>query len=736
MSLAQTKNPQDLLAELDRIRTTVLALTEQRDQARLETERALLQIEEGTAGETGGAFFRGLVLRLASALDVYVAFVAEFAGGPGRVRTLSLAIDGRLVDNIEYDLEGTPCFEVARGAMCHHHVRVAEDFPQDTMLAELGARGYLGAPLINHRGEVLGHLAIMDRRPITARDREFRIFRIFADRARVELERRRAEDALASTQRALEEEVRLRSWANERMKRQLALLYEANRTVSRNPGREALAEQLAQVLKPYLPVDRLAIFVATGDGSRLALYAVQKSSQQGLLQPGQSYPHEGTACGWVFQHRLTAVVQERQELAGRFPVTCDVASSEQVESMVALPLLLEERCIGVLVLFAAAKDAYPEADVELLREIAPVVAVGLDHCMASDEIARLQQRLEAHNLYLREEIAEVHNFQDIVGQSAAMRALREQIRRVAESDASVLVYGETGTGKELVARALHNGSRRARAHLVKVNCGALAPCLVESELFGHVRGAFTGALQAREGKFALADGGTLFLDEVGELAPELQVKLLRVLQEREFEPVGSDRTQKTDVRVIAATNRVLGEEVRLGRFRADLYYRLSVVNLNVPPLRHRREDIPLLAAHFLARHAKRVKGVTGESIDRLVSYDWPGNVRELQNVIERAAVLNRGEVLHLGPGLMPVEDAEPPAAVAVAGEPSSGAEPAGADPSDGDWSQLTLEEAQRRHILGALARTGGTIEGPRGAAVALGLHPNTLRSRISKLGIR
>jgi formate hydrogenlyase transcriptional activator len=286
----------------------------------------------------------------------------------------------------------------------------------------------------------------------------------------------------------------------------------------------------------------------------------------------------------------------------------------------------------------------------------------------------------------------------------------------------VLIYGETGTGKELIARAIHDRSPRKDRPLVKVNCSAISAGLVESELFGHVKGAFTGAIERRLGRFALADGGTIFLDEIGELPLETQVKLLRVLQEREFEPVGGNRPVQVDVRVIAATNRNLEEAVRAGGFRSDLFYRLNVFPIEVPPLRQRAADIPQLAMFFLARCSKNVgkamTGISQDTMDRLVSYAWPGNVRELGNLVERAVILSHSSVLEVEDGLLPARAA-----------PLSGSAPP-APPA-----VSTLEEVDRSHIVAVLRATGGVIEGPKGAAKILNLHPNTLRHRMKKLGI-
>jgi len=321
-----------------------------------------------------------------------------------------------------------------------------------------------------------------------------------------------------------------------------------------------------------------------------------------------------------------------------------------------------------------------------------------------------------------------------VGNSPTLLELLRRVDQVAPTDSSVLIYGETGTGKELIARAIHDRSARKNRPLVKVNCSAISAGLVESELFGHVKGAFTGAFERRIGRFELADGGTLFLDEVGELPLETQVKLLRVLQERELEPVGSNRSVRVDVRIIAATNRNLGESISAGTFRSDLFYRLNVFPLEVPPLRERRSDIPQLATFFLSRSSrnlgKKMEGISAAATESLKNYSWPGNVRELQNVIERALILSHGPILELDPDMASVSALEtlPHAQSESAVEAPSGGPPPSMLP--------TLEEVERAHISAVLQQTRGVIEGANGAAKTLGMHPNTLRHRMEKLGIK
>ena len=349
---------------------------------------------------------------------------------------------------------------------------------------------------------------------------------------------------------------------------------------------------------------------------------------------------------------------------------------------------------------------------------------------AYEEIAALKARLERENIYLQEEIRLEHNFGEMVGTSPALLEVIRHIERVAPTDATVLISGETGTGKELVARAIHAHSPRSGRALVKVNCGAISTGLVESELFGHVKGAFTGALERRLGRFEIAEGGTIFLDEIGELPLDTQVKLLRVLQEGEFEPVGSSTPLRTDVRVIAATNRDLEQAVRSSQFRADLFYRLNVFPILTPPLRHRVEEIPQLVTFFTGRLARRfgktIERVAPETMDRLIRYTWPGNIRELQDVVERAVVLATGSVLEIGPEFLAAAERDAGQDAVIAAAPP---EPARA-------LDDILKDVETRHVRAALDRTGWVIDGSRGAARILGIHPNTLRSRLDKLGIR
>jgi predicted ATPase/transcriptional regulator with GAF, ATPase, and Fis domain len=412
------------------------------------------------------------------------------------------------------------------------------------------------------------------------------------------------------------------------------------------------------------------------------------------------------------------------------------------QSVLCVPVAHQGRLSGILFLQHSLSGVFTPGRTEIVRVLAAQAAIALanaqlyeemkseverraaaEHALrdALGEVEALKNRLQAENVYLQEEIGTQHNFNEIVGRSPALLDALRRVERVAPTDSTVLILGETGCGKELFARAVHSRSRRNDRPLVKVNCGAIAPGLVESELFGHVKGAFTGAIDKRVGRFELANGGTIFLDEISELPLEAQVKLLRVLQEQEFEPVGSSRTMRVSVRVIAATNRNLEQAVRDGRFRADLLYRLNVFPVDIPPLRERATDLPLLVSFFLSRIArtlgKPLHGVTARSMAHLQEYAWPGNVRELQNVLERAAILAEGPIVNLESTL-------------ASGESKR------ADVTSRTLRVDNLDDVQRQHIVRVLKSTGGVVEGSKGAAVILGVHPNTLRSRMKKLGIR
>ena len=504
-------------------------------------------------------------------------------------------------------------------------------------------------------------------------------------------------------------------------------LLEINNALVENLTQEALFHAIAKALRRVLPFDRTAIFLHDPQRDVLRLFVLESSLTSKYFVVGLEMPVGDSHVGRVFQRQELLLCRDLAT-EQRYPAD-EQAYADGVRSYVIVPLVVHGRSVGVLAVASVNPSQYSGTDATFFREVANQVALAVENMKAYEEIAALKARLERESVYLQEEIHREHNFTEIIGNSPPLLALLRKVEQVAPTDSTVLIAGETGTGKELIARAIHARSGRRDRALVKVNCSAISAGLVESELFGHVKGAFTGAIERRIGRFELADGGTIFLDEVGELPPETQVKLLRVLQEREFEPVGSSRTQPVNVRVIAATNRNLEQVVASGRFRSDLFFRLNVFPLRVPPLRERREDIRLLVTFFLAQFSgklgKRVASVTDETMEHLTAYGWPGNIRELQNVVERAVILSPGSVLEIDPIMFPIQPR--------GDEGTSAAAPAVTTVSR---TLPSLEEVERSHILAALEHTAWVIEGTKGASAILKLHPNTLRSRMEKLGIK
>jgi len=419
---------------------------------------------------------------------------------------------------------------------------------------------------------------------------------------------------------------------------------------------------------------------------------------------------------WVYEHQLPLVISflERDT---RFPCTRTLFEQHWIRSLCALPLTTAHRRIGSLITGSVKPAAYDEEDVEFLRQVANQIAITVENALAYGEIQELKDKLAKENLYLEDEVRSELNFSEIVGKSVALRRVLMHVEIVAPTDSTVLIHGETGTGKELIARAIHTLSPRRSNAFVKLNCAAIPTGLLESELFGHEKGAFTGAIAQRIGRFELADRGTVFLDEIGEVPLDLQTKLLRVLQEREFERLGSTRTMRTDTRLIAATNRDLSAMVAEQKFRSDLFYRLNVFPVCVPALRERAQDIPLLVRHFVQHFAQRMKRtietIPAETMEALSRYSWPGNIRELQNLIERAVILSSGPVLRV-----PLTDFD-----------------SRTTPGQANGKHRTLEDAERAHILTTLIETRWVLSGPNGAATHLGMNRSTLQFRMKKLGI-
>jgi formate hydrogenlyase transcriptional activator len=618
------------------------------ERAMRRSDLTLRKIDEGTAATTGAEFFNSLVKSLAEALQAKYAFVSKLVeGNRARVRTLAFWKGDGFLDNFEYDLPHTPCERVLAGEVCLFPEKVQDLFPEHREdLAKLGVESYLAIPVSDRSGTVMGHLAVMDTKPMHDDPRVLSVFKIFGVRAGAELEREQMDAQLKDN------EERLRDLFDEAP---IAYVYEGldskllrvNRTAMRSLG--ITADQVEGLygrdFVPNTPDAQRRLkeaFDSIGKGidtSGVVLELRRKDNGKPLWMKWWSRPDPG----------------------GTYTRTMFLDITEQV--------LMEQE----------------------------------------------KARLEAQNVYLQEEIKVTHNFEELIGGSTSLKKVLKNVERVAPTDSTVLITGETGTGKELIARAIHNLSPRKGRPLVKVNCAAIPAGLIESELFGHEKGAFTGALMKKMGRFELADKGTIFLDEIGELPLDLQSKLLRVLQEGEFERVGGTQTFKVNVRVIAATNRDLEQQTKAGHYRPDLYYRLNVFPIHLPALREREGDIPLLVQYFVRKFAanlgKKIDRIPERMMTALQRYPWPGNIRELEHVIERAVILSEG------PELEPIDWLS------------------SSHSKTGEGKTLTLEEMERRHIIDVLEQTNWRVSGEKGAAKILDLNPTTLEARMKKLGI-
>jgi len=495
----------------------------------------------------------------------------------------------------------------------------------------------------------------------------------------------------------------------------LSLVLEINNAVVSHLELPKLLKAISGCLGRVIPHDLAWFCLYDPATHQLQTHALDFPSHQDFAEAGDPIPLEGTPEGLAFTTQQPVLI--RNLSLTEFPAEIiKRGAAAGLKSGCAVPLISHGRALGTLSVVSTRAEAFSDDDAKLFSWIGAQVALAAANSMAYQEISSLKDKLAKEKLYLEEEIQTEYNFEEIIGDSRALKLVLKEVQTVAATDSTVLILGETGSGKELVARALHNRSNRRERTFVKLNCAAIPTGLLESELFGHERGAFTGAIATKIGRFELADHGTIFLDEVGEIPLELQVKLLRVLQEQEFERLGSTRTIHVNVRVIAATNRDLGLMVEEQEFRSDLYYRLKVFPVTVPPLRDRPEDIPLLVRHFAQKFAqrmkKRIETIPSEAMKALQAYHWPGNVRELENFIERAVILTQDQDLFVSIG----ELKRLPSHTTNSGT-------------------TTLEHAEREHILKALHKTNWTIGGPAGAAAKLGMKRTTLQSKMQKLGI-
>ena len=496
----------------------------------------------------------------------------------------------------------------------------------------------------------------------------------------------------------------------------LQLILDLNNSVVSNLELREVLRSVSPGIRKTMRLDGVALILPDAANRQLQLYALDFPDGTGVLHQDMSKPLDGSLAGQVFRTGKPWV-GDIEELNGSGFGNWAI-SGDSVETICMLPLIRCNSNLGVLCLMRLEKNAFTHPDIEFLSQIAGQVAIAIDNAFAYRRITELSDQLKQENLYLEDEIRSELNFEEIIGNSSALHQVLRQVEAVAPTNSTVLILGETGSGKELIARAVHNLSRRRKSSFVKLNCAAIPTGLLESELFGHEKGAFTGAIAQRIGRFELASQGTIFLDEISEIPVDLQPKLLRVLQEREFERLGSSRTLRTDARLIAATNRELSAMVEEQKFRSDLFYRLNVFPIYVPPLRERKEDIPFLVRHFAQHFArnmtKNIDTISAETMNALTHYQWPGNIRELQNVIERAVILSKGSVLKV-----PLDDLRSKTS-------DTNIHPNGA---------VTLEEIERKHILSVLEQTNWVFAGPNGAAAKLGMKRPTLQFRMQKLGI-
>jgi len=483
------------------------------------------------------------------------------------------------------------------------------------------------------------------------------------------------------------------------------LLLQVNNTLVSNLNLRELLKSISGSLGTVMPHEAAALTLYDESLNQLRVAAFDFPDHDSPCADGKIIPFEGNPIGEAFTTRKTTLIDY------------DPANCSGMASGCASPLVSRGRVLGVLGIRSSRPHAFSRDDAELFEQVANQVAIAVQNSLSYNEIETLKNKLEKEKLYLEEEIRSEYNFEEIIGSSSVLKRALQNVQTVATTGSTVLIYGETGTGKELIARAIHNLSERRERTLVKVNCAAIPTGLLESELFGHEKGAFTGAIDRRIGRFELAHQGTIFLDEVEDIPLDLQSKLLRVLQEQEFERLGSSRTLRVDVRVVAATNADLAQMVEEKKFRSDLYYRLNVFPINVPPLRERPEDIPLLVHFFANKFAQQmrrpIESVPKETMAALVAYHWPGNIRELQNLIERAVILSRGSTLEIPLGELKQA-------------------PKNVNHANGG---TTLDSVERDHILKVLGDSKWVIGGPTGAAARLGINRTTLNHRMRKLGI-
>ena len=623
-------------------------------------EELLRTVSEATSSYVGYDYFKELSKFITLTLGVKYSIVTECANEEKtRVRTIAFVEHATPIENIEYDLKGTPCEIVMSGKDYFCATELEKIFPK-----EKGLQSYVAVPIYSPgTGEILGHIAALDDKPMNESQNQTSILRIFAARAGSEIDRIKAEQKLKETLEDANIQLQIQLKESEKRFRDL---FEEAPIAYVNEGLDS----------KFIKANRAALRI-------LGVKPEEVNSTYGA-----------------------SLVPDTPDAQNRLKKAFESIGSGTDTSGVVLELRRKDNGKALWIQWWSNPDPSGQFTRTMFVDITEQVLMEQE-----------QARLKAQNQYLQEEIKLTYNFEEIISKSNNFQKVLRQIEQVAATDATVLILGESGTGKELIARAIHNISNRSKKPLVKVNCATLPANLIESELFGHEKGAFTGALDKKIGRFELANGGTIFLDEIGELPVELQAKLLRVLQEGEFERLGNPNTVKVNTRVIAATNRNLQAAIEKKEFREDLFYRLNVFPVVCPPLRDRKEDIPLLVKHFCQKHegkiGVKIKDVPKKVMDGLMTYDWPGNIRELENIIERAMILSSDGILEYGDWI-PTEKIS----------------------SNGKSAASKLEDLERNHIIETLNKTGWKVSGEKGAAKILGLNPTTLEARMKKLGIK
>ena len=643
--------------------------------------------------------------------DLASMVVIDDESGQLRVHALDApAPGGVLAEGALLPLDGTPPgLAIATRKTVRRDCLDLEEFYSPIMREayKAGLRCGISVPLISH-DQVLGTINLGSMRAYAFRDEDAHLLEQIGAQVAIAVE-----NAL-NFQRA------------ERERNLHQLLLEVNNAVTSHLDISELLAATSVSLERVIPHDVLALALYDEQLKALRVLSLNTPwAEDSFTQEGFLMSLHDSPAGRAVMTRQPVNIDRLDQSEFTSPVMAQAVAAG-LKSGCNAPMISHDRVLGVVALASKKEAAFSSADVELFTHIAGQLAIAVENSLTYHELASLKNKLVSEKRYLEEEIQTEYNFEEIIGQSAALKKVLQQVATVAPTDSAVLLCGETGTGKELIARAIHNLSGRRERTLVKLNCAAIPMGLLESELFGHEKGAFTGAIAQRIGRFEVANKGTLLLDEIGEIPLELQPKLLRVLQEHEFERLGSSRTIKTDARLIAATNVNLPEMVAEKKFRSDLFYRLNVFPITIPALRDRVDDIPLLIGYFARKHAlrmnKRIDNIPRATVDALCRYSWPGNVRELENFIERSVILSSGSELQA-----PLAE--------LNGEAGSSENVMSESPVVVSKTSLSLEDVERRHIAEVLAQTRGVVGGKGGAAEILGLPSSTLRNRMKKLGL-